>query len=284
MPNSTNGLFSELPANSRFVKIRDLSRGAYGCVVLALNTQTGQQVALKFIERGKENISSKYVEREIINHMKLRHPHIVELQEVFLTDTHLVLVLEYAPGGDLAEYVTKHRGLPEDVARWFFQQLVIAVDYLHRMASPAGGGPVHLPLGEGRDEAERPGHEVCLVVPPCAPSPPAVACRQLRLPDPGPARVACAAAIPGWAAGGMPPGGHAQRCACSACPGCRAGRDQPRHQAGEHAAGLQPAAAHQGPAGGGRPRPGHAARRAWQPCRGLHLPGQALGAGTALAA
>lgn len=36
------------------LQIRDLSRGAYGCVVLALNTQTGQQVALKFIERGKE--------------------------------------------------------------------------------------------------------------------------------------------------------------------------------------------------------------------------------------
>ncbi|KPF41180.1 serine/threonine-protein kinase, partial [Rhizobium sp. AAP43] len=128
-----DGVLAGGPANSRFVKIRDLSRGAYGCVVLALNTQTGQQVALKFIERGKENISSKYVEREIINHMKLRHPHIVELQEVFLTNTHLVLVLEYAPGGDLAEYVTKHRGLPEDVGRWFFQQLVIAVDYLHRM-------------------------------------------------------------------------------------------------------------------------------------------------------
>lgn len=36
------------------LQIRDLSRGAYGCVVLALNTQTGQQVALKFIEHGKE--------------------------------------------------------------------------------------------------------------------------------------------------------------------------------------------------------------------------------------
>ncbi|KAL4418701.1 hypothetical protein ABPG77_004881 [Micractinium sp. CCAP 211/92] len=87
-----DGVLAGGPANSRFVKIRDLSRGAYGCVVLALNTQTGQQVALKFIERGKENISSKYVEREIINHMKLRHPHIVELQEVFLTTTHLVSV------------------------------------------------------------------------------------------------------------------------------------------------------------------------------------------------
>ena len=41
--------------------------------------------------------------------------------------------MEYAPGGDLFRYVAARRGLPEDEARWFFQQLMIAVDYCHRM-------------------------------------------------------------------------------------------------------------------------------------------------------
>jgi serine/threonine protein kinase len=53
---------------------------------------------------------------------------------VFLTPTHLVLVLEYCPGGDLFHYVTARKGgLSEDEARWFFQQLMVAVDYCHRM-------------------------------------------------------------------------------------------------------------------------------------------------------
>ena len=75
---------------------------------------------------------------QIINHMKLRHPHIIGLREVFLTSTHLVLAMEYAAGGDLFRYVSARRGLPEDDARWFFQQLMVAVDYCHRMVSVVG--------------------------------------------------------------------------------------------------------------------------------------------------
>ena len=55
------------------------------------------------------------------------------LLQVFLTSSHLVLAMEYAAGGDLFRYVSARRGLPEDEARWFFQQLMIAVDYCHRM-------------------------------------------------------------------------------------------------------------------------------------------------------
>jgi serine/threonine-protein kinase SRK2 len=76
---------------------------------------------------------NKYVEREIVNQLKLRHAHIVALLEVFLTDTHLVLVMEYAAGGNLFQYVSQRCGLTERDARWFFQQLVIALHFCHRM-------------------------------------------------------------------------------------------------------------------------------------------------------
>lgn len=35
-------------------QVRDLNRGSYGAVVLALDRQTGQEVAIKYIERGAE--------------------------------------------------------------------------------------------------------------------------------------------------------------------------------------------------------------------------------------
>ena len=47
---------------------------------------------------------------------------------MFLTDSYLVLVLEYAPGGDLSRYVPPGRGLPEHEARWLFQQLAFALE------------------------------------------------------------------------------------------------------------------------------------------------------------
>lgn len=40
--------------------------------------------------------------------------------------------MEYANGGDSFEYVRKKGGLHENEARWFFQQLIVALDYCHR--------------------------------------------------------------------------------------------------------------------------------------------------------
>lgn len=53
--------------------------------------------------------------------------------QVFLTADYLAIVMEYATGGDMFQLVVAHRGLPEPDARWYFQQLIIAVDYCHKM-------------------------------------------------------------------------------------------------------------------------------------------------------
>lgn len=42
--------------------------------------------------------------REVLYHSSLCHPHIVQFREVFLSPTHLALVMEYVPGGDLYDY------------------------------------------------------------------------------------------------------------------------------------------------------------------------------------
>ena len=41
--------------------------------------------------------------------------------------------MEFASGGDMFEYVVRKNGLKEDEARWFFQQLIVGLDYCHRM-------------------------------------------------------------------------------------------------------------------------------------------------------
>jgi hypothetical protein len=59
---------------------------------------------------------------------------------VFLTPGHLAIAMEFASGGDMFEYVVKKNGLREDEARWFFQQLIVGLDYCHRMVGDPGGG------------------------------------------------------------------------------------------------------------------------------------------------
>ena len=43
--------------------------------------------------------------------------------------------MEYAEGGDLYQHLTARKPyfrLPEDQARWIFQQLLIGLDYCHK--------------------------------------------------------------------------------------------------------------------------------------------------------
>lgn len=56
-----------------------------------------------------------------------------DLLQVFLTDEYMAIAMEYAAGGDMFQLVVRQRGLPEADARWYFQQLIIAIDYCHRM-------------------------------------------------------------------------------------------------------------------------------------------------------
>eukprot|EP00887_Chlorella_sp_A99_P008023 scaffold12.g8023.t1 len=65
-----------LAGNDRYVATRALSRGAFG---FARDKRTGENVALKFLPRGAQ--VTKYIEREILNQMRLRHPHIISVRE-----------------------------------------------------------------------------------------------------------------------------------------------------------------------------------------------------------
>ena len=59
--------------------------------------------------------------------------------QVFLTPQYLGIAMEFASGGDMFEYVVKKNGLREEEARWFFQQLIVGLDYCHRMVSACWG-------------------------------------------------------------------------------------------------------------------------------------------------
>ena len=83
--------------------------------------------------------SIKTAGREILNQrLCCNHPNIIQFQEVFLTPEYLAIVSEYAPGGDLVDFIERHniahdRALREAEARLLFQQLIIGVDFCHQV-------------------------------------------------------------------------------------------------------------------------------------------------------
>eukprot|EP00889_Picochlorum_renovo_P000715 jgi/Picre1/27745/NNA_000709.t1 len=114
-----------------FEKLKFINSGSFGYVILAKNKVSGEQVAIKFVEVNSDK-DLKHSQREIMNHMQLLHPHVVQLKEVFAAGPYLAIVMEYVPNGDMFNHVVSRRGLPENEARWFFQQLVLGMDYCHR--------------------------------------------------------------------------------------------------------------------------------------------------------
>ncbi|XP_037044098.1 NUAK family SNF1-like kinase 1 [Bradysia coprophila] len=118
----------------RFVSIRKLGQGSYGSVQLCTDRETNQQVALKTIKKGKaESVSSlirKRRETKIAS--SLHHPHIAHVFEVFEHHDQLILVMEYAPGGELFSYLSVRKVLDADEARRIFRQISTAVYYCHK--------------------------------------------------------------------------------------------------------------------------------------------------------
>lgn len=118
-----------LEGNTRFVKLQELGSGTFGFVLLAHDKVADEKVAIKFMPRGVS--ITQNVEREIMNHRKLIHQHVIGFKGVFLTDAYLGIILEYAPGGDLLDWIKTREGISERQARWLFQQLIMGLDYIH---------------------------------------------------------------------------------------------------------------------------------------------------------
>ena len=73
----------------------------------------------------------KRVALEIDALKALRHQNISRLFQVVETDDKYFLVLEYAPGGELFDYIVARSRCKEQEARVFFRQIVSAVHYMH---------------------------------------------------------------------------------------------------------------------------------------------------------
>ncbi|KAK9821812.1 hypothetical protein WJX74_000164 [Apatococcus lobatus] len=118
------------PSNlrERYRILRKLSKRSRSPVFEAVHRATKERVAIKLLARGPD---CSTLLRGIENHLELSHPHIIDIKEVHLTPKYLGLVLEFAPGGDLFQYIQSHGSLTETETRRIFQQLIIALEYCH---------------------------------------------------------------------------------------------------------------------------------------------------------
>ncbi|KAF8714344.1 hypothetical protein HU200_027808 [Digitaria exilis] len=109
-----------------------LGQGNFAKVYHARNVLTGDEVAIKVMEKEKifKSGLTAHIKREIAVLRRVRHPHIVQLYEVMATKLRIYFVMELVRGGELFARVAQGR-LREDDARRYFQQLVSSVAFCH---------------------------------------------------------------------------------------------------------------------------------------------------------
>ncbi|UXI20366.1 hypothetical protein NH340_JMT06309 [Sarcoptes scabiei] len=118
----------------RFQVVKKLGQGTYGKVQLAINNETGQEVAIKTIKKNKVSSQQDLVRirREIQIMSSINHPNIIHIFEVFENKDKIVLVMQYASGGELYDYVSFHKALSDSEARRVFRQVATAIYYCHK--------------------------------------------------------------------------------------------------------------------------------------------------------
>lgn len=113
---------------------RTLGSGSFSKVKLGIDEQ-GNQYAVKIIDK-EQLIREKMEEqlkREISIMRMLHHPNIVKLYDVLQTQNNIYLVLELVTGGELFDRIVSAKKFDEDTGRRYFQQLVVALHFCHKL-------------------------------------------------------------------------------------------------------------------------------------------------------
>ncbi|KAH0454526.1 hypothetical protein IEQ34_016450 [Dendrobium chrysotoxum] len=112
---------------------RTLGEGSFAKVKFARNVETGENVAIKILDKEKVLLHKMVgqIKREISTMKLIRHPNVIRMYEVMASKTKIYIVLELVTGGELFDKIASSGRLKEDEARKYFQQLINAVDYCH---------------------------------------------------------------------------------------------------------------------------------------------------------
>ncbi|XP_035383311.1 MAP/microtubule affinity-regulating kinase 4 isoform X1 [Electrophorus electricus] len=131
--NSMASCSDEQPHIGNYRLLKTIGKGNFAKVKLARHVLTGREVAIKIIDKTQLNPTSlQKLFREVRIMKTLRHPNIVQLFEVIETEKTLYLVMEYASGGEVFDYLVSHGRMKEIEARAKFRQIVSAVHYCHQ--------------------------------------------------------------------------------------------------------------------------------------------------------
>lgn len=122
----------------KYILTKTLGRGACGEVRLAFSRGHCDRFAVKIINKKKFSMGGKHavnLAKQVMSEVKilkaLKHPCIINIEDVIDTPETLYIVLELVEGGELFDKVVSLSQYDEPTAKLLFYQMVLACKYLH---------------------------------------------------------------------------------------------------------------------------------------------------------
>ncbi|XP_052139367.1 phototropin-1B isoform X2 [Oryza glaberrima] len=118
-----------------FRPVKPLGSGDTGSVHLVELLNTGEYFAMKAMDKSimlnRNKVHRATAERQILD--LLDHPFLPTLYASFQTKTHICLITDYCPGGELFVLLDNQplKVLHEDAVRFYAAEVVVALEYLH---------------------------------------------------------------------------------------------------------------------------------------------------------
>ncbi|XP_078673567.1 serine/threonine-protein kinase MRCK alpha-like isoform X6 [Branchiostoma floridae x Branchiostoma belcheri] len=121
---------------SDFETLKVIGRGAFGEVAVVRSRTTDQVYAMKILNKWemlkRAETACFMEERDVL--VKGDKRWITKLHYAFQDEDYLYLVMDYYSGGDLLTLLSKFEDrLPEDMARFYVAEMILAVDSIHRL-------------------------------------------------------------------------------------------------------------------------------------------------------
>lgn len=139
---------------SMFDKISKIGTGAFGEVWLVRKIDTNMLYAMKILRKSevlkRNQVAHVKAERDIL--AEADNEWVVKLYYSFQDNKFLYFVMDYIPGGDLMNLLIKFGIFPEDLARFYIAELVLAIESVHNM------GFVHRDIKPDNVLIDRDGH------------------------------------------------------------------------------------------------------------------------------
>ncbi|CAF4863394.1 unnamed protein product [Pieris macdunnoughi] len=127
--------------SKHYVTLKQIGKGAYGCVKMAYRRSDRLLAVAKFILKEKvgaqfwvDGPDGRKVPLELSLLMTLKHPNIVSVIDMYENDKYFQMVMEkHGAGMDLFEFIERRPRLDEPLLSYIFRQIGQAVEYLHSL-------------------------------------------------------------------------------------------------------------------------------------------------------